>query len=83
MRRFAFVITLFLMAAASLILGLGQGSPGWFIGGVVLLVVAFYALKRLRDEAGSERTAPSSRFAITAMAVSVVLVVFLLWLGSH
>ncbi len=83
MRRFAFVIALFLMAAAALMLGLIQGSLGWFIGGVVLLVVALYARKRLRDEAGSERTAPSSRFAITAMAVSVVLVVFLLWLGSR
>ncbi|MEO5685749.1 MAG: hypothetical protein ABIR54_00165 [Burkholderiaceae bacterium] len=83
MRRFAFVIVLFLMASASLILGLIQGSLGWFIGGVVLLAPALYARKRLRDEAGSERTAPSSSFAITAMAVSVVLVVFLLWLGSR
>ena len=83
MRRIAFVICLFVMAAAALLLGLIEGSLGWFIGGVVLLAVAFLARKRLRDEAGSERTAPSSRFAITAMAVSVVVVVFLLWLGSR
>jgi uncharacterized membrane protein len=83
MKRIVFVIGLFLVAGAALLLGLIEGSLGWFIGGVVLLAVAFFALKRLREEAGSERTAPSSRFAITAMAVSVVVVVFLLWLGSR
>jgi hypothetical protein len=82
MRRFAFVIAMFLMASASLILGVIQESLGWLVGGAVLLAVALYARKLLRDEAGSERTAPSSRFAIVAVAVSAVLVVLLLWLGS-
>lgn len=83
MKRIVFVIVLFLTAAAALLLGLIEGSLGWFIGGVVLLAVAFFALKRLREEAGSERTEPSARFAITCMAVSVVVVIFFLWLGSR
>ncbi len=71
------------MAAAALLPGLIEGSPGWFVGGAVLLVVAFLARERLRDEAGSEHAAPSSRFAITCMAVSVVVTSFFLWLGSR
>ena len=83
MKRIVFVIVLFFMAAAALLLGLIEGSLGWFIGGVVLSAVAFFALKRLREEAGSERTEPSARFAIACMAVSVVVVTFFLWLGSR
>ncbi len=48
-----------------------------------MLAAAHPVRKRLRDEAESERTTPSSRFASIAMAARGVRVALLTWLGSR
>jgi len=69
------------MAAAGLGLAAVERSWGWLFGGVVLLAVAILSLWLLRQE-GTEPAQPSGRFALVAMGVAIVAMVFFLWLGS-
>ena len=46
MGRVSFVAWLFVMSIASIVIAVGERSFGWFVGGLVLLFVAFYDSRR-------------------------------------
>jgi hypothetical protein len=78
--RLSFVAWLFVMAISCLGLAVAKWSPGWLIGGVVLLSVATYAVRQFRKEEESEREGVSIGFFGIAILVMITAMLGLFWL---
>ena len=68
------------MALACLGLGISSASLGWFIGGMVFLFVAIYALRQGKKEMVTGRETASNKFiifAFLALFVGFAAIVFL------
>ena len=82
MGRNAFVGWLFITAAACLFTGIAGRSFGWFIGGVVLISVAIYARRQLKEEKEVGRKNASGVFLISAFAILFLAMFFLRHLST-
>ncbi len=80
MGRTSFVAWLFIMSIACVVIAIGDRSLGWFVGGVVLSAVAFYARKKLREEASTGPGETSFSFVGVAILLMLVAMMFIFWL---
>lgn len=80
MGRISFVAWLFIAAIACLVIAAADFSPGWLIGGIVLLSVAIYALRQLKKEEETGHKGVSVSFFGMAMLVMIATMFLLFWL---
>lgn len=80
MGRISFVAWLFVMAAACVLIAIGDRSWGWLIGGIVFFAVANMARRQLKKEAESGREGASISFFGVAVLLMIVAMLFLFWL---
>lgn len=80
MGRLSFVIWLHVMAMACGVIALTERSWAWFIGGIVLLVVATMARRLRSDEAATGHTGPRIGFVGVAMLLMLAVMALLFWL---
>lgn len=69
MESVVFIGWLFIMALALLGLGISDRSLGWFIGGLVTLFVAVYALRQSKKEMIQGRGTVSGKFMVNALLI--------------
>ena len=84
--RTLFVVWLFITALACLSIAAMNASMGWFGGGVVLFLVAIFALRQFKNErfmSHEERAGTSGRFLALAILVMIVCMFLLSWLSSR
>lgn len=80
MGRTAFVAWLYIMAAACVVIAIGDRAWGWLIGGIVLYFIARLARRQLRTETEVGQAAPRISFVALAMLVTLVVMSFLFWI---
>ena len=83
MGRNAFVGWLFITAVACLLAGVAGRSFGWFTGGVVLISVAIYARRQLKDEKQVGRKNASGVFLVSAFSILILAMYILMRLDTH
>lgn len=80
MRPTSFVAWLFVMAAACIVIAIGDRSGSWLIGGLVLFSVAMFARHKLKQESQLGRGPARVGFVGLAMLVMLAAMSFLFWL---
>lgn len=83
MRPATFNATLFVMAAACVLVALGEGSLGWFVGGMAFLGLGLYARRQRRreQEPGYEPGLGVGRF-VFVLAILGVGIYGIYWLAN-
>lgn len=82
MGRRSFVVALYGMAAAALVIGLAEGRVDWLAGGVVLAATAEFARRRFNAERESGPAAPRLGFFALAMGAMLLAMYGLYWLAT-
>lgn len=83
MGRIAFVAWLYIMAAASVIIALGDRSWGWALGAIAFFFFAQYSRRQLKKEVESaEREPPRLNFVAISMIVMIAGILLIFWLTS-
>lgn len=80
MGRITFVAMLFVMAAACVIVAIGDRSWGWLVGSFVFISVAVMALRRLKQEQDEIRSSPRLSFVTLAILGMVIVMGGLFWM---
>ena len=77
--RLSFVAWLFIMAISCLVLAGTNSSLGWFVGGVIVLSLAIYAMRQFKREEETEREGVSISFFGAAILIMIVAMLGLFW----
>lgn len=83
MGRTTFVAWLYVMAAACVVIAIGDRAWGWLIGGGIFFGVAHVARRLLRAEAVQGRAGPRFSFVTVALLVMLVVMFLLFWLQTR
>jgi hypothetical protein len=80
MGRTTFVATLFIMAAACVVIAISDHAWGWLIGAILFSAVAIVARRRLKAEQETGRAPPRLSFVGLAMVGMLLAMGFLFWI---
>ena len=82
MGRTTFVVVLFIMAAACVVIAMTSRSWGWLVGAILFSVVGIMARRRLKAEQETGREPPRLGFVGMAILGMLLAMGFLFWLQT-